>query len=144
MTGKTIGIVATWGAGSGLVADPLVPGQKIRPVLAMASAPSPFTHVTYPPKAAKFDWGMQGMVTVTWTIPMHTYFTLATVAQLVSDSTPFYSAYITAFAKHLTLNATCREAYLMGADTKVPKDGSMGFIEWTLTVTERLNLPTAA
>jgi hypothetical protein len=139
------GVKTVWAAGSGLVDDPFRPGHKLEPSPLNNVAPGSF-HVL-PPTAMVPEGGglgMIGMTVVKWTLPMRFYFDRNNLANAVRISTPFYVAMYSAFAAHITLFDTCRQAYLTGGKTTGDEENTWVAIEWTLTADERLTLVQSA
>lgn len=138
------GVTAVQGAGSGLVADPFRPGQTIQ-AWTVTPVPPPGLHVSMPPTRGTPEQGglgMKGMTVLTWTIPMRFYWQRADLQNAVVLLAAIVPAYHLAFAAHITLFGTCRDAYL--TDGREMGEGETSWWEWTLTAKERLDMPQSA
>ncbi len=145
IAGGVAGITSVWAAGSGLVDDPLRAGQKI--VASPVDNVEPGScHVLAPVAMAPEGGGlgMAGMTVVRWTLPIRVYFSRNDLANAIRLSTPFYVSFYTAFAAHITLNGTCRDAYLTGGKTVGDEKNTWIAVEWVLTASERLTLVQTA
>lgn len=136
------GIRAAYGVGTGLVADPLRPGQKIRP--AHANTIEPFAHVSSPWLGGSGELDMDtmaGTTPVVHSVSMRLYLDRSEVAIVSSRAADFPALYTAAFAGALNLHGTAqrwsRLTWQYGGD----EDGT--WIDWTLTVNERLALATS-
>lgn len=140
IAGGVEGVRLTFGAGSGLVDDPLHPGRFIEP--APPNPTEPFTHVSDLPSQGNLPLGMVGTSILTWTIPMRFFVQTDDLAEVRGQLIQMYPRYIAAFAASVLLRQTARRwsalSYRLGHDDQ------WAWLEMALTVEERLNLATQA
>lgn len=99
--GSVVGVRSVFGAGQGVIGDPLRPGNTIQ---ATPERPQePFQHVSRLPDAPNLEWISQQSVELTWTIPMTLYIQRGDAATAVQAALPFYDPYLAAFAHDPTL-----------------------------------------
>lgn len=141
IAGLVPGVLRTFGCGSGNVADPFRPGEKI--AAAWANPIEPFTHVSEMPDLGSLPLGaMIGTHIVTWKIGMKLFVDRADVAEVRRIVAPLWVGYLTAFAAHLTLNQTAQR--IASIDFSIKSSDEWAWMAMDLVVTERLTLATAA
>jgi hypothetical protein len=140
IAGTIEGVRLTFGAGTGLVDDPLHPGRTIEP--APPNPTEPFTHVSDLPSSGSLPLGMVGTSILTWHIPMRFFVQAEDLAEVRMQLVAMYPRYLAALADHVLLNETARRwstlSYRLGHDP------DWAWLEMDLTVEERLNLATKA
>lgn len=99
--GDLVGVRSAFGAGQGVLADPLRPGSVIQPCPEKPS--EPLQHWSLLPDAPAIEWLSQTSLDLTWTIPMRLYLQRSDAATAAQVCLPFYDAYLGAFAIDPTL-----------------------------------------
>ncbi len=137
-------ITAVQAAGSGLVADPLRPGQTVQAWDVKPIQPVN-TFVVMPPVSGRPEQGglgMKGMTVIKWVMPCRLYYQRADLNNAVRVLYSAVPDVLLAFAAHVTLFGTCRDAYL--TDGRAVGDNETSWWEWVLTASERLDMPQLA
>lgn len=134
------GIAATFGAGSGLVDDPLRSGEKVRP--APGAPTQPFEHWSEVGQMTASEWETQdGAQRLTWVIPMRLWMARSDLGRLRQDAQPFFAAYWQAFTADPTLGglaAVSRLTRMEVGDDPPRADGRArwGWLDVTLEAEE--------
>ena len=137
-------VSSVWGAGSGLVADPLRSGQKVRPGVPGYPAPEPYSFFAMPP-APKSVWryGDATSIDIEWNLEGRLYFPRADLANatriLVGFLNPFAKAFLAANPTAPTLADTCAAQEIRSAGWL--GDESMAWLSIALWVREAGNNP---
>lgn len=136
LAGHIEGVQAVFGAGLGETEDPLRHGQPVAAAPSEASAA--FTHWSECPGAPPVQWVSQdGVVELTWTIPMRLWLPRADLAETRRMSLPFYDRYLAAFIRDWQLGGLALSSqvtrFAAGGDT------SWSWLDIGLTVVERVN-----
>lgn len=127
------GVRQVYGAGQGLIADPLRPGQTV--AAAPDRAQAPFTHTSEIPDAPAVDYLTQtGTIEVVWTVPMRLYVNRSRLEDVRRALLPFYDAYLGAFAVDRTLGGLCALAWI--GSLKVEADDDWAWLAVDLSVRE--------
>lgn len=109
--GEVGGVRSVFGAGLGIYADPLRPGQTIQPAPAIPL--EAFSHQTDLPGApAPTPLTQDGVVQLEWEVPMRLYVPVTDFALVRQTLLPFYDAYYGAFWRDRTLAGLCLLAYI--------------------------------
>jgi hypothetical protein len=99
--GSTVGVRSVYGAGQGVILDPLRPGAFVQPV---PDAPTePFVHWSRLPDAPTIEWVSMQSVELTWTVPMRLWLPRSDSATAAQTALPFYDAYLARFTPDYTL-----------------------------------------
>lgn len=137
------GVTSVRGIGSGLVADPLRPGQMIAP--AEASPDADMVHWSDLPESGRIDYqAMGGTTEATWIIPMRLWLPANDLANFRRRAGPMYALYLSAFALHQSIGGIARNIGTLTFATLTNPDKGLAWIDMKLMVVERLNLATAA
>ncbi len=86
--------------------------------------------------------GMKGMTVIKWVMPCRLYYQRADLNNAVRVLYSAVPDVLLAFAAHVTLFGTCRDAYL--TDGRAVGDNETSWWEWVLTASERLDMPQLA
>jgi len=105
-----IGITAVFGAGGGVISDPLNPGQTIR---AAPDAPTgPWTHWSDMPDGKIEPVTQTGTDLYEWDVPMCLWLPRADLANMRRLAMPFYARYAVAFGADRTFGGLCMHSHL--------------------------------
>lgn len=135
VAGKIEDVVATFGAGLGLVDDPLRMGQKI--ATAESNPVVPFSHWSEIPGAPGVTWLTQNKtVEVAWTIPMRLWLphNPADARRMVL---PFYDRYLSAFARDNELGGLVNRTHI--ARFAIGGDKDWSWLDVGLVAVEVIN-----
>lgn len=146
------GVVAIWGAGSGLVVDPILTAQQSATTYVRAGLPSVVkegTHVSELPNSAEIRYRSATVAELTWEIPMRLYLSRADEITARRQASKFYAGYVTAFAANTMLGASVNSALITRIeffqDAGWDKQGVTWWgLDFTLTAIERLDLELQA
>ena len=137
-------VSAVFGAGSGLVADHLRPGQKVQPGYPGAPVPAPYSWFVMPPNSAGWAYGDATSAQITWTIEGRLFIPSNDLANAVRILTgfvnPFAKAFTSTSSGSPTLADTCAEQHITG--TAFAKDDNVGatWLAVRMSVQEIVNL----
>jgi hypothetical protein len=136
LTGQTLGVAATFGAGQGTSPDPLRPGQTIAP--APEKPAVAYTHISDLPDAPGITtWTQDLLVELEWTIPMRLYVPRGNIQVLRATLLPFLDAYLSAFWSDHRLGDLCLRAYL--SSLRIEADDDWGWLAMDLAVLEEVS-----
>jgi hypothetical protein len=131
--GTTVGVRSVYGAGQGVYGDPLHPGQLIQP--APEEAIEAFMHVSDLPDAPIIaPYTQDGMVELTWLVPMRLYVPRGDLRTARQTLLPFYDAYLAAFVPDIRLGGLALIAYL--ASYRIESDSDWAWLAMDLHVEE--------
>jgi hypothetical protein len=134
--GTTAGVRSTFGAGQGVYADPLHPGQMIAP--APENPLEPFTHFSNLPDAPTIARVTQdGVVELAWTLPMQFFVPRGDLRTVRQTLLPFFDAYLAVFLPQWTLGGLCLASWI--SSVKVESDADWAWLAMDLHVEELLN-----
>lgn len=132
-----------WGAGSGLIDDPLRPGQKVQPGFPLAPADYSF-YVMPPTNSRPWEYGDATSAMVNWTIEGRLYVPrgeLANAARiLVGFVNPFAKAFTATSTESPTLSDTCANSQVSTVSFAGEADAGTAWLSLRLAVTEIVNL----
>lgn len=136
MAGGIQGVKAVFGAGQGVIADPLRPGQKIEPCPSNPTAA--YSHWTELPNAPAVQWVSQGgTVELTWNLPSRLWFPSASLADVRRMTLPFYDRYLRALILDHTLGGNVLRSQVQRFATGGDKDWA--WLDIGFVVVERVN-----
>ena len=134
--GKIEGIAAVFGAGQGVVDDPLRPGQKIE-----AAPSNPTVSLSAwveAPNAPAVAYVSQWPITVelTWRFPIRLWFARGDLAAVRRQSLPFYDKFLSIFILDRLLGGAALRTEL--SMFQVGGDKNWSWLDVGLTVVERV------
>lgn len=129
------GVRATCAVGTGLVDDPLRPGQKI--ATAESNPVATYTHWSEVPSAPVVKWLTQNKtIEVSWNIPMRLYLPRSP-EQARLAAIPFYDGYLRAFTVDNTIGGLANRSYI--AQFLIGGDKDWSWLDVGLIVVEIIN-----
>lgn len=129
------GVVAAFGAGTGLVEDPLRVGRQIQ--TAESNPVAAYTHWSEVPAAPGVTWLTQNKtVEVMWTVPMRLWLPHDPAAARLA-AIPFYDRYLGAFVRDNTLGGLANRTHI--ARFAIGGDKDWSWLDVGLVVVEIIN-----